>query len=298
MDQRRKKRFPKAKGTISYDDAKRTCSLPVDLEPGKVYWVGINEGQYQSFTSSNGVPAKTSVILFATKSADGKPTPIPDALIADAKQILDHAQTAGSRPAASQPTTANAMAMLDDVTRSKIDDFEQGFSSWFQPESKYEASSASEKEATVEQWMADARSDDFKKRTRAIAALGNIRCKEAVGVLIDVAEEPMSNNRPKWMAVRALGRIGDKAAVPTLIELIDHGNTNVRVYSRLALTQITGQYLGESKEQWRGMVEGTWPTGRTGRQEDRGEPVRQRLAALVPTEIRPGRGRIQRRRKI
>lgn len=172
--------------------------------------------------------------------------PIYDAIVAGFKT-----GAAASRPASSQPTASDAMGMLDGETRSKIEYFEKEFASWFQAEGRYEAASASEKEAMAEQWMADARSDDFKKRTRAIAALGNIRCNEAVGVLIDVAEEPMGNNRPKWMAVRALGRIGNKSAVPTLIELIDYGNTNVRVYSRLGLAQITGQYLGESKDKWR-----------------------------------------------
>jgi tetratricopeptide (TPR) repeat protein len=180
------------------------------------------------------------------KDQFAKMQPIYDAIVDGFKP-----GAAASRPASSQPATADAMGMLDSETRSKIEYFDKEFASWFQPEGKYEAASASEKEAMAEQWMADARSDDFKKRTRAIAALGNIRCKEAVGVLIEVAEEPMSNNRPKWMAVRALGRIGDKAAVPTLIELIDHGNTNVRVYSRLALAQITDQYQGDSKEKWR-----------------------------------------------
>jgi len=161
------------------------------------------------------------------------------------------ASAATSRPATTQATGRDPMDLLDPDTRAQIKHFEESFASWFQPEGRYEAASASEQEAMVEQWMADARGDDFKKRTRAIAALGNIRCKEARDALIEVADEPMSNNRPKWMAVRALGRIGDRAAVPTLIELIDHGNTNVRVYSRLALAQITGQYLGESKDKWR-----------------------------------------------
>jgi tetratricopeptide (TPR) repeat protein len=167
---------------------------------------------------------------------------------AEARQINGASRRAASRPAATR--AADAMSLLDAETRSKIEDFEKSFASWFQVESRYEVASQGEKDAMVERWIADARGEDFTKRTRAIAALGNIRCTEAVDTLISIAEEPMSNNRPKWMAVRGLGRIGDKAAVPTLIELIDHGNQNVRVYSRLALAQITGQYLGESKDKW------------------------------------------------
>jgi hypothetical protein len=47
----------------------RTCVLPVKLERGKFYRVGINSTSNQNFRGSDGVPAPSSVLYFATKGA-------------------------------------------------------------------------------------------------------------------------------------------------------------------------------------------------------------------------------------
>ncbi|HZR19169.1 MAG TPA: M56 family metallopeptidase [Verrucomicrobiae bacterium] len=49
---------------------KRTCALPVKLEPGHFYRVGINSTSYRNFASEAGVPAMPSAIFFTTKGAD------------------------------------------------------------------------------------------------------------------------------------------------------------------------------------------------------------------------------------
>ena len=46
---------------------KRTCVLPVKLEPGRHYRVGINAPDYQHFRSLEGLPAVSSEIVFDTK---------------------------------------------------------------------------------------------------------------------------------------------------------------------------------------------------------------------------------------
>jgi hypothetical protein len=81
------KTFPEITGEPSYDSDKTTCSLPVKLEPGKVYWVGINSPSYQNFKSKAGIPVKRYVIMFATKDPNGNPTPLPGVLLARAKAI-------------------------------------------------------------------------------------------------------------------------------------------------------------------------------------------------------------------
>jgi beta-lactamase regulating signal transducer with metallopeptidase domain len=48
----------------------RTCVLPVNLEPGRYYRVGINSTSYQNFRSTSGIPAASMVISFTTKGAD------------------------------------------------------------------------------------------------------------------------------------------------------------------------------------------------------------------------------------
>jgi beta-lactamase regulating signal transducer with metallopeptidase domain len=50
---------------------KRTCVLPVKLEAGHYYRVGINSTSYRNFRSVAGVPTPTSAIYFTTKGASG-----------------------------------------------------------------------------------------------------------------------------------------------------------------------------------------------------------------------------------
>ncbi|MFA5251834.1 MAG: prepilin-type N-terminal cleavage/methylation domain-containing protein [Phycisphaerae bacterium] len=80
--------YPITTGQPSYDPNRITCRLPVSLELGKVYWVGINGPIYRNFKSAeHGAPAKRYVILFATMDSSGSPTPIPADLLAKAKKI-------------------------------------------------------------------------------------------------------------------------------------------------------------------------------------------------------------------
>jgi len=48
---------------------KRTCALPVTLEAGKYYRVGINSSNHQNFRSAQGIPVKPSTIYFTTRGA-------------------------------------------------------------------------------------------------------------------------------------------------------------------------------------------------------------------------------------
>jgi RNA polymerase sigma-70 factor (ECF subfamily) len=48
---------------------KRTCVLPVKLEAGRLYRVGINSQSYRNFRSAEGAPAIPSAILFTTTGA-------------------------------------------------------------------------------------------------------------------------------------------------------------------------------------------------------------------------------------
>ena len=79
--------FPKVTGTPFYDTKLTTCTLPVRLEPGHVYWVGVNSPNHKYFQTKDKIPADRYVILFATKNKDGTPTAIPPELIKKAKKI-------------------------------------------------------------------------------------------------------------------------------------------------------------------------------------------------------------------
>jgi hypothetical protein len=60
-------------GKPSWRD-KRTCVMPVILEPAHFYRVGINSKSYQNFRSAEGVPAEPSAIYFTTHGADKRTT--------------------------------------------------------------------------------------------------------------------------------------------------------------------------------------------------------------------------------
>jgi len=103
--------FPQRPGEISYDAARTTCTMSVKLQPGKVYWVGVNDPQHRNFKSADGTPARPYQILFATPSADGKPTPLPEELVKQATQI-----NAAAQPA-TQPATATAKGKDPEAVR-------------------------------------------------------------------------------------------------------------------------------------------------------------------------------------
>ena len=106
-------KYPEMAGQPSYDAAQTTCSAPVKLQPGKVYWMGINAPPYTTFMALDGARAQRHVLLFATKSADGKPTPIPDDLLTRAKAIIASA----GKPAPTVVATG-PKALADDVPAS------------------------------------------------------------------------------------------------------------------------------------------------------------------------------------
>ena len=93
-----------------------TCTLPCKLEPGKVYWVGVNSPDFHNFVSISGEPAPWYIILFATQSADGKPTPIPADLLEQAKAINARAQSASGLPI---PAGATRLSYVKDSSTGK-----------------------------------------------------------------------------------------------------------------------------------------------------------------------------------
>jgi len=113
--------FPEKAGDPSYDAAKRVCGMPVKLEPGKVYMVGINIGKYNNFQSHDGVTARPYAIVFATQTADGKPTPIPQDLLDRAKQVNDAvAQYIEQSKPAAPITEAQELAIDDGKPADKM----------------------------------------------------------------------------------------------------------------------------------------------------------------------------------
>ena len=63
-----KENFPETTGKPRYEEGQKTCVLPVKLEPGKTYTIGINSGRFNSFKDMSGRSATPLVLEFKTKS--------------------------------------------------------------------------------------------------------------------------------------------------------------------------------------------------------------------------------------
>ncbi|HEW79189.1 MAG TPA: DUF3887 domain-containing protein [Phycisphaerales bacterium] len=119
--------YPKTTGQPRYDRRGTTCSLPVNLQPGKVYWVGINSARYKNFQTTEGVSAVPYVILFATKGRNGEPTVIPDNFIEEAKRINARAGKMSSQPerkATAEVAEPYTQIMFNDISNDGTISFE------------------------------------------------------------------------------------------------------------------------------------------------------------------------------
>jgi RNA polymerase sigma-70 factor (ECF subfamily) len=59
--------FPKVAGEIRYEKDRRTCVLPVKLEPGKTYVLWLNVDRFQNFKDADGQAAVPYLLVFETK---------------------------------------------------------------------------------------------------------------------------------------------------------------------------------------------------------------------------------------
>ena len=59
--------FPKTTGKAHFLDDKRTCVLPVKLEPGHPYVMWLNQGQFKGFSDTDGNKAVPYLLVFETK---------------------------------------------------------------------------------------------------------------------------------------------------------------------------------------------------------------------------------------
>src|SRR5262249_10986904 len=59
--------FPEVKGTIRYEKDRRTCVLPVKLQPGKTYVLWVNSEKFGNFKDADGRSAVPYLLVFETK---------------------------------------------------------------------------------------------------------------------------------------------------------------------------------------------------------------------------------------
>ncbi len=61
--------FPETTGPIHYLPDQKTCVMPVKLEPGKTYVMGINGGRFENFKAKDGRPSLEYGLAFRTRAA-------------------------------------------------------------------------------------------------------------------------------------------------------------------------------------------------------------------------------------
>jgi len=59
--------FPKVDGKPKYEKDKRTCVLPVKLEPGKTYAIWLNSEKFDGFKDADGRSAVPYLLVFETE---------------------------------------------------------------------------------------------------------------------------------------------------------------------------------------------------------------------------------------
>lgn len=59
--------FPKIAGNPSFRPDGKTCVIPVALQPGTSYILWFNQGRFQSFQSTDEIPAQPYLLYFQTK---------------------------------------------------------------------------------------------------------------------------------------------------------------------------------------------------------------------------------------
>jgi RNA polymerase sigma-70 factor (ECF subfamily) len=69
--------FPKLDGQPKYLQDKRTCVLPVKLEPGKTYALWVNTERFTGFKDADGRTAVPYLLVFQTRKAPGDQPPKP-----------------------------------------------------------------------------------------------------------------------------------------------------------------------------------------------------------------------------
>ncbi|MCC6487147.1 MAG: M48 family metalloprotease, partial [Candidatus Hydrogenedentes bacterium] len=150
---------------------------------------------------------------------------------------------------------ANADAEIQDYIRWTAKNFTRG-NLWFAHDA-FAQLSPDEREKRIVQTVEALNAEYGRHLCPALAEAGALKDARLLPGLIKAASYHRDDSdydcRPKWMAVSALGRQDDISAVPTLIPLVDHGNTNTRMWARASLVRLTGQNFKDDKQAW-----GTW----------------------------------------
>ena len=220
--------FPEMNGQPKYAADKKTCVLPVKLQPGKFYAIWLNSDKFKNFKDASGRPAVPYLLTFTTAEGNASSSAVG---AAPAKTSADLDKLNADQVA--------VLAWTDRQFRSFFD--ARTFDGWSDSE-----------RATLETKLIDSlQGPQTRDYFQAINTLGAMRSTKALSALRAIAyDRADKNNRDRWMAIRSLGLIGDKADVPELIHLVYHGNVNTRWWAQISLVRMTGHNFGSDWNAW------------------------------------------------
>ncbi|MCC6698772.1 MAG: M48 family metalloprotease, partial [Candidatus Hydrogenedentes bacterium] len=222
-------------------------------EPGLVaLWSFDEEGQTVNDTSPSGITV--------TLGSSPEPDASDPARVDPSAAPVETATAPAPEPIAKVEEEitahyANADAEIQEYIRWTAKNFSRG-NLWYAHDA-FAQLSPDEREKKIVQTVEALNAEYGRQLCPALAEAGALKDARLLPGLIKAASYHRDDSdydcRPKWMAVSALGRQDDISAVPTLIPLVDHGNTNTRMWARASLVRLTGQNLKDDKQAW-----GTW----------------------------------------
>jgi len=248
----------------------RTCELPVKLEKGKTYRIGINAPSYKNFASKSGEPTPIAAIYFTTQgaAADAKPR-------ATEWPIVSLEPDKGGRSATTKPAVggASALAPLDveaataevsskyGKAHPEVQEFvlhtatSFGRSGLWLNENAFASMKPADREARVKYLAKLFEEAEYGRHLcSALAEASALKDPALVPGLKKVAAYHVDGRdydcRAKWMAVAALARQESPDAVPVLVSLVDHGNQNTRLWARAALARMANDDFKTDKQAW------------------------------------------------
>jgi HEAT repeat protein len=105
--------YPKTTGQPRYLPDRRTCLLPVRLEPNRFYALWLNSDQFKNFTDAEGRPAVPYLLTFTTAGAGGASSQPPSEVVAQALGTI-------SQCAEGDPRVPEAMTKLSAVPERQL----------------------------------------------------------------------------------------------------------------------------------------------------------------------------------
>jgi len=251
--------YPETTGQPKYAD-KKTCVLPVKLQPGRFYAIWVNSEKFKNFKDTSGRAAVPYLLTFSTAGGEeSRPAPIdtPVSATTDIKGL-----------------NADQLAVLAWTDRQ--------FRGFFDART-FEGWSSAEHTALETKLIDSLKGPQTRDYFQAINTLGAMRSTKGLPALRVIAyDRADKNNRDRWMAIRSIGLIGDKTDVPELISLVYHGNVNTRWWAQLSLVRITGRNFGSDWNAW-----GKWWNDQNGQPPYKPEIIRWWNGQAEPDKLEP-----------